>query len=183
MRRMVSLLICAAFLAACSNTTANPTSSNSPTASNSPSVVVTPSDFFDRLEQAEQSEPLAEKSYVTCSSENITVQYLNKIILQAADVDEIYMIVTAACVAGDQKSAERVEVLRWSDEISQWSPVGTVRLSNKNYMIPWNTESACFEENGAVICPVFVTKENGKTRNGTLKVTRERDHFWAEIIY
>jgi ABC-type glycerol-3-phosphate transport system substrate-binding protein len=183
MRRIVTLLACAVFLAACSNTSGKPTSSNSPTTSSSASPVVTASDYFNRLEQAQQSEPIAEKSYVTCSSENITVQYLNKIILQAADVDEVYMIVTAACVAGDQKSAERVEVLRWSAEISEWSPVGTVRLSNKNYMIPWNTESACFEENGAVICPVFVTKENGKTRNGTLTVTRERDHFWAEINY
>ncbi|MFM1787120.1 MAG: hypothetical protein RL228_1070 [Actinomycetota bacterium] len=183
MRRIITLVACAVVLTACSNNSANPTSSTSPTVTNSASPVVTASDYFDRLTKAQQTEPVAKESYITCSSENVTVQYLNKVILQAADVDEIYMIVTAACVVGDQKSAERVEVLHWNTELSQWSPVGTIRLSNKNYMIPWNTESACFEESGFVKCPVFVTKENGKTRNGTLTVTRERDHFWAEINY
>lgn len=183
MRKLVTVFALAILLSGCSNSSSQPTSSNSPTSSNTPSPVVTATDFFDRLAKAQQTEPAPEDSFVTCSSENVKVQYLNKVILQAADVEEIYMIATAACVLGDQKSAERVEVLRWNLELSQWSPVGTIRLSNKNYQIPWNTESACFEENGFVKCPVFVTKESGKTKNGTLTVTRERDRFWAEISY
>lgn len=183
MRRLITVFIVAMALASCSNPSAQPSSSNSPTSSTTPTPVVTASDFFDRLSNAQAIQPKPEDSYVSCTSENVVVQYLNKVILQAPDVDEIYMIATAACVLGDQKSAERVEVLRWNQEISGWSPVGTIRLSNKNYMIPWNTESACFEENGTVKCPVFVTKESGKTKNGTLTVTRERDRFWAEITY
>lgn len=183
MRRFITLTACAVFLAACSNTSANPTSSNSNPSSSTPSPVVTATDYFDRFNKAQETEPTTTDSYVTCSSEDIQVEYLNKVVLQAADVDEVYLIATAACVLGDQKSAEKVEVLHWNAELSQWAPVATVRLSNKNYSIPWNTESACFEEDGAVKCPVFVTKENGKTKNGTLTVTRVRDHFWAEITY
>ncbi len=183
MRRIITLTACAVLLASCATTSANPTNSPTPSASQSSQPVVTASDFFDRLGQAQQSQPTPADSYVTCSSENVTVQYLNKVILQAADVDEIYMIATAACVLGDQKSAEKVEVLHWRADLSAWQPVGTVRLSNDDYTIPWNTESACFEENGAVKCPVFVTKDNGKTKNGTLTVTRQLDHFWAEISY
>lgn len=183
MRQFVSIFTLAFVLTACSNPSATPSDSNNPSNSSTPTPIVTASDFFDRLSKAEVTEPIATDSYVTCSTEDVKVTYLNKVILQAADVDEIYMIATAACVLGDQKSAERVEVLRWNTEITQWSPVGTIRLSNKNYMIPWNTESACFEEDGFVKCPVFVTKDSGKTKNGTLTVTRIRDRFWAEISY
>jgi hypothetical protein len=183
MRKSLTIITCALLLAACSNTSADPTSSNSPSNSGTPTPIVTASDFFDRLDKAQVTKPVAKDSYVTCSSENINVEYLNQVILQAADVDEIYMIATAACVEGDVKSAERVEVLHWNADLSSWAAIGTVRLSNDNYMIPWNTESACFEEDGSVKCPVFVTKDNGKTKNGTLTVTRQRDHFWAEINY
>jgi hypothetical protein len=181
MRKFLSIAACAVFLAACSNSNANPTTSNS--SSTTPSPVETATDYFDRFNKASETEATPVNTYVSCSSEDVEVVYTNQVILQAADVDEVYMIATAACVVGDLKSAEKVEVLRWNAELSLWSPVGTIRLSNKDYTIPWNTESACFEEDGTVKCPVFVTKENGKTKNGTLTVIRERDRFWAEISY
>ncbi len=181
MRKFMTLAVSAVFLASCSSPSATPSNSQTPT--NSASPVVTASDFFDRLDKAQSTEPTAETSFVTCSSDGVKPVYLNKVILQAADVDEIYTIATVACVLGDQKSAEKVEVLHWNAIESKWAAVGTIRLSNKNYMMNWNTESACFEENGSVKCPIFVTKDNGKTKNGTLTVTREYDHFWAEITY
>lgn len=188
MRRINNLLIVLAAVAtlvsACSSSpsaTNSPSNSASPTGS--PEVTVTPSDYFQRLTNAKVKTPDTKLSYVLCSAEGVTVKYLNQIVLEAAEVDEIYMVATAACTLGDQIGPEKVEILHWNQEENSWAPIATVRLSNKNYSIPWNTESACFEENGDVKCPVFVTKPNGKTRNGTLTVTRERDHFWAEISY
>lgn len=183
-KSLVALVAVAAFLSACS---ASPSASNSPSNSasptDSPQVTVTPSDYFQRLTDAKVKTPDTSLSYVNCSTEGVSVKYLNQIVLEAAEINEIYMVATAACTLGDQVGPEKVEILHWNVEENTWAPIATVRLSNKDYTIPWNTESACFEENGAVKCPVFVTKPNGKTKNGTLTVTRDLDHFWAEISY
>lgn len=181
---LVVLVAITTLVSACS---AKPSATNSPsnsvTPSGSPEVTVTPSDYFQRLTDAKVKTPDTKLSYVQCSTEGVTVKYLNQIVLEAAEVDEVYMVATAACTLGDQVGPEKVEILHWNIDEKAWAPIGTVRLSNKNYQMTWNTESACFEESGFVKCPVFVTKANGKTVNGTLTVTRERDRFWAEISY
>ncbi len=116
------------------------------------------------------------QSQVTCP-EGASVVASSEIQMQAADLDELFLVAMVGCVDNGVKSNEVPEVFHWRN--NAWVSVATIRVNNYTVM----TRGALSKVDGNRVQVLVVAKntKTNSTMNQTLTIRRDGMSYWADI--
>jgi len=172
--RTALILVTTMMLAGCSQSLAEPEKSFS---SQSPTVTVDLQAQLDAAVEASQDISVTiEHTQVLCP-ETQTPRITSSTRLEAADVGELYTLISVGCGKGGESGFETMDVIHWTAD--GWSSVATIFMGDAQ----WKVTGACSVTSPTEVrCPVSRPKNETRPENQTLVVTRLGKGFDATIV-